>query len=191
MRTGRSVVLTRRERDVLYDSVMLEFTGIDDIPLMLKVRRGAEARELRDQYINAMRLLDDLGCEHVDARDHYPLTMPKGQLVRTIRRHHGYAAGSLKDQAGFLREGRDPETTVEEWADFRAEAGRIVDDDLALMASARRCSRLWARSHRGGARKRCRRRDQGLLSRHCATVCATVHPCFTRARAVESGSVWL
>ena len=60
--------------------------------------------------------------------------MPKGQLVRTLRRHHGYAAGSLEDQSRFLREGRDPETTAEEWADFRDQAKRCADDDLDLMA---------------------------------------------------------
>ena len=49
MRTGRSVVLSRHERDVLYDSVMLELTGLGEVLLMLKARRGAEARELRDQ----------------------------------------------------------------------------------------------------------------------------------------------
>ena len=62
-----------------------------------------QAGKLRDQYIDAMRLLDDLGWDHVDARDHFPLTTPRRQLVRTIRRHHGHAAGSLKDQASFLR----------------------------------------------------------------------------------------
>ena len=60
--------------------------------------------------------------------------MPKGQLVRTLRRHHGYAAGSLEDHADFLRERRRPETTEEERADFRAQAKRCADDDLDLMA---------------------------------------------------------
>ena len=127
-------MLTRRQRDVLYDSAMLELSGLGDVLLMLRTRRGAEARKLRDQYVDAMRLLDDLGWDHVDSRDHYPLTMPKGQLVRTIRRHHGYAAGSLEDQSRFLQERRDPETTAEEWAEFRAEAKCLVDDDLDLMA---------------------------------------------------------
>ena len=60
--------------------------------------------------------------------------MPKGQLVRTLRRHHGYAAGSLEDQSRFLREGRDPEMTAEEWAGVPSRAGRIADEDLDVMA---------------------------------------------------------
>ena len=44
------------------------------------------------------------------------------------------AAGSLEDQSRFLQERRGPETTEEEWADFRAEAKRCADDDLDLMA---------------------------------------------------------
>ena len=134
MRTGRSVVLTRHERDALYDSVALELTGIGDVLMMFETRRGTEARQLRDRCVDGMRLLDDLGWDHVDARDHFPLTMRRRQLVRTIRRHHDYAAGSLEDQAGFLRENRDPETAEEDWADFRAAAKRCADDDLDLLA---------------------------------------------------------
>ena len=129
-----SVVLDRRERDVLYRAVKLDLSGIGDISLMLSVWRGEAARELRDQYVADMRLLDDLSWDRLDPRKSYELTMPRDQLERTIRRHHELAVGSLEGQADFLRESRDPETTEEEWADFRAQAKRCADDDLDLMA---------------------------------------------------------
>ena len=94
----------------------------------------AANRKLWIEYADYVRLLDDLGWDRLDPRESYPLTMPAARLARTIRRLHGSAARSLKDQSRFLREGRDPETTAEEWADFRAQGKRCADDDLDLMA---------------------------------------------------------
>ena len=128
------VTLTRHQRDVLYRAVKLDLSGIGDISLMLSVWRGEAARELRDRYVDDMRLLDDLGWDRLDRRESYELTMPRDQLERTIRRHHELAVGSLEDQANFLRERRDPEETAEEWADIRAQAKLCADDDLDLMA---------------------------------------------------------
>ena len=147
------LVLTRDQRAVLYDSVKLNLSGIGDISMLPAGGRDQEAVELRWQYVlDDMRLLDDLGWDYIDPRESYPLTMPKTQLVRIMRRHQDLAAGSLEDQADFLRKSRDRQTAAEEWSDFRDQARRCADEDLALLTVC--AAVLWAMGEPPAARLR-------------------------------------
>jgi hypothetical protein len=128
------VVLERLQRDILYDAVQLDLSGIAEIAMVLRASRSREAQELHAQYVDNSRLLGDLGWDRLDPRETYPLTVPAEALERTIRRLHRLAADSLEGQADVLRSSRDPEITAEEWADFRDRAKRCADEDLDLLA---------------------------------------------------------
>ena len=79
MRAG-SVVLDRRQRDVLYEQLELSFSWVEDITSPLGggdvAQTLAANRRLWIEYADYVRLLDDLGWDRLDPRETYPLTPP-------------------------------------------------------------------------------------------------------------------
>lgn len=144
-----SVVVTRDERDALYDEIVLELGGgLDDIASSLKHGSGQKVRDLRENAERAMRLLDDLGWDRADDRTVYRLTMAPDQLAIYARSRIEQTEGSLRDSSLTLAEvsaGGDP------WRGSRAHLGaragqlrddvaelrNTVDRDLDLLAACR------------------------------------------------------
>ena len=124
------LVVTRQQRDVLFDAVKTNLTLIGDVSTLLEQDRGFEALEVRRQVEDDMRLLDDLGWGHLDPREAYALTMPADQLARTIRRFEALAAGSLED---FSEDMSELALSEDDRDDLVAE----VDSDLDLMSACR------------------------------------------------------
>ncbi|MBN1608677.1 MAG: hypothetical protein JW940_18760 [Polyangiaceae bacterium] len=124
-------VLNRRERDLLHDEVMLDFTSLGDITVTIKNGNCAEAQGLRQRFEDDFRLLDDIGWNPLDGRDSYTLTMPPEQRERLFRRILDGVDGCLRDFSPELSPNVPPEA-IEEEKRIIEQHRRLVDRDLEL-----------------------------------------------------------
>jgi hypothetical protein len=80
-----TIKLNRRQRDAIYDEVVLDLHGIGDIAIALDGDEYDVARRYRRRFEDDMRLLDDLGWEPDQRdRDEFELTMPAEDLARVV-----------------------------------------------------------------------------------------------------------
>jgi aminoglycoside phosphotransferase family enzyme len=96
---AEEIVLNRKQRNAVYQDVLNRLSAIGDIYILIEQGEHAEARRLRAQFDEELRLLDDLGWAKDDPADSYPLTMPLAQLARVIRRLHERSSGALHTYA--------------------------------------------------------------------------------------------
>jgi hypothetical protein len=89
------VMITRAQRDAIYQMVITHLTGIGDVWLSVKRRDFADAKEMGRKFAEDLRLLEDLGWPEDIERETVTLTMPPGELTRTLARLHKDAAGAL------------------------------------------------------------------------------------------------
>ena len=89
------VTITRAQRDAIYQMVITHLTAIGDVWLSVKRRDFAHAKEMGRKFAEDLRLLDDLGRPEAIERETVTLTMPPGELTRTLARLHKDAAGAL------------------------------------------------------------------------------------------------
>jgi hypothetical protein len=89
------VTITRAQRDAIYEMVINHLTAIGDVWLSVKRRDFPDAREMGHKFAEDLRLLEDLGWSATIDHDTVTLTMPPGELTRTLARLHKDAAGAL------------------------------------------------------------------------------------------------
>lgn len=79
------VMVTAEQRDALYDQLLDRLSGIDDIPLAIKLGNHELAKRLGREYSDELRLLDDLGYGDGDGKP-VELTVPAEVLRRLLPR---------------------------------------------------------------------------------------------------------
>jgi hypothetical protein len=124
--------LTRTQRDAIFEQIAVVFEFAGDLPWMLA--HGSQnmcdriyARDLIDQLVVAVRILDQLGWQPRGNRDGYVLEIDAGvdRFVAAIERD---AVAALEDSRQGLLDGSD---------DIRASARQRIDRDLDALAAAR------------------------------------------------------
>jgi hypothetical protein len=90
------LIITREQRDAIYEIVISHLSAIGDVWLCVKRREFAEAKKMGREFAEDLRLLEDLGWSEIIDRDTVTLTVPPGELTRTLARLHRRAARSLR-----------------------------------------------------------------------------------------------
>jgi hypothetical protein len=116
-----SIVISREERDALYNRIVLRLNGIDAVHLAVEAEDWSTAQRLGEEFSDLLRIVcSDLGWgERADAQ--LPLATPPDVLRR--------AADVLRQAAAFEREGRETE---------RDEAAQEVDEARRLEQACER-----------------------------------------------------
>jgi hypothetical protein len=89
------VTISRPQRDAIYEMVVDHLSGIRDVWIHLERRDFATAKQVGREFAEDLRLLEDLGWAETTDRETVSLTVPPGELARTLARLHSDAAGSL------------------------------------------------------------------------------------------------
>ena len=89
------VTITRAQRDAIYEMVINHLSGIGDVWLGVHRRDFGDAKRLGRRFAEDLRLLEDLGWSETIDQETVTLTMPPGELTRTLARLHKDAAGAL------------------------------------------------------------------------------------------------
>ena len=89
------LIITRGQRDAIYEIVISHLTAIGDVWLCVKRREFADAKRMGREFAEDLRLLEDLGWSETIDRDTVTLTVPPGELTGTLARLHRRAARSL------------------------------------------------------------------------------------------------
>ncbi|HEX7298885.1 MAG TPA: hypothetical protein VF257_07740 [Solirubrobacteraceae bacterium] len=89
------VTISRAQRDAIYEMVITHLTAIGDVWLCVKRRDFASAKEMGRKFAEDLRLLEDLGWSETIDHETVTLTMPLGELTRTLARLHKDAAEAL------------------------------------------------------------------------------------------------
>jgi len=96
------IALTRQERDVLRQEVIVDLIGSDDLGHTFE--RGEPCEHLaamRRRYEEALWLADDLGWEQDDPRDTFYVTLPRERFVAWLHE----VDEALDEALGAAREG--------------------------------------------------------------------------------------
>jgi hypothetical protein len=127
-----TAVLTRAQRDVVFEQIEFAFESAHDLPFMLE--HGSEsgwdrsyATDLIWQLGVAARILEQLGWERRGTRERYLLDVD-ADVDRFVAQIQHYALAALEDSRRGLLE-TDDET--------RAIARRLIDVDLDALETAR------------------------------------------------------
>ena len=77
--------IDRKQRDALFNLVLLELSHMDDLAIAIDRCDEAKAKDCRQQLEDYFRLLDDLGWQYPAAQASFNLTMDQTTLRRTLR----------------------------------------------------------------------------------------------------------
>lgn len=91
------LTITRAQRDAIYEAVVTHLSGIGDVWIVLEGGDFATAKRLGRDFAEDLLLLEGLGWTPSIDRETVPLTVPPGELTRTLTRLHKHAAGALGD----------------------------------------------------------------------------------------------
>lgn len=89
------LIITRAQRDAIYELVVNHLTGIGDVWICVGRREFATAERLGREFAEDLRLLENLGWTPTVDRETVALTVPPDELTRTLARLHKDAAGSV------------------------------------------------------------------------------------------------
>jgi hypothetical protein len=89
------VIITRAQRDAVYELVITRLTAIGDVWLSIKRGEFADARRMGGEFAEDLRLLEDLGWAETIDRETASLTQPLQELTRTLARLHRDASASV------------------------------------------------------------------------------------------------
>jgi hypothetical protein len=89
------LTISRKQRDALYELVVDHLTAIGDVWIELEKRDFANAKRQAREFVQDLHLLNDLGWDETIDSDWVTLTVPPGELVRTIARLHREVTGAL------------------------------------------------------------------------------------------------
>jgi hypothetical protein len=90
------LIITRAQRDAVYEVVMTRLTGIGDVWSSVDRREFATAKRLGRAFAEDLRLLEDLGWTEAIDHEMVALTVPPDELTGTLARLHKDAASSLE-----------------------------------------------------------------------------------------------
>ena len=130
------LIITRAQRDAIYEVVVTHLTGIGDVWMSVDRREFATAERLGRAFAEDLRLLvEDLGWADTIDRETVALTVPPDELTRALARLHKDAAGSL---GTYVSRPKDDEELAERDLAASAALGEIlsllaqpIDDDEA------------------------------------------------------------
>ncbi|HEX7297679.1 MAG TPA: hypothetical protein VF257_01650 [Solirubrobacteraceae bacterium] len=98
------MTITRAQRYAIYEMVINHLTAIGDVWLGVHGRDFADAKRLRRKFAEDLRLLQDLGWAETIDQETVTLTMPPGELTRTLPRRSTVAkALAALERAGMDR----------------------------------------------------------------------------------------
>jgi hypothetical protein len=100
------LIITRQQRDAIYEAVINHLTGIGDVWISVQRRDFATAKRLGRAFAEDLRLLEDLGWAETIDRETVALTVPPDELTRTLARLHKDATGAL---GAYVSQPRDDE----------------------------------------------------------------------------------
>ncbi len=125
------VILTRAQRDAIFEEIEFAFESARDLPFMLEYGADSicdrrDARELIWRLQVAGRLLDQLGWQERGNRDGYVLEVD-ADVDRFAARIESYALIALEDNRRGLCDSND---------EVRATARRLIDVDLDALEAA-------------------------------------------------------
>jgi len=89
------LMITRAQRDAIYEIVISHLTAIGDVWLCVERREFAEAKKMGREFAEDLRLLEDLGWSETIDRDTVALTAAADELTQTLARLHRRAARAL------------------------------------------------------------------------------------------------
>jgi hypothetical protein len=89
------LTITRAQRDAIYEMVVNHLTAIGDVWISVDRHEFATAKRMGREFREDLRLLEDLGWAETIDGETVALTVPPGELTRTLARLHKDAAGSL------------------------------------------------------------------------------------------------
>ena len=112
--------LDRKQRNALFNLVLLELSHMDDLAIAIENCDETKARQLRQQLENYFRLLDNLGWQYPTNQESFVLTMDQTTLRAALQ--------SLSDQAIEVLQ-----MDVEE---LRFTAERRADDATLVLSTA-------------------------------------------------------
>lgn len=92
------MVLDRVQRDALYQFVLTDLVGMGDVAIVIRQGEVAEARRLRYQFEEDLRLLDVLDWQEAGDRDSYELVLSE-ETVRVCGRLQVAATGLIAQAA--------------------------------------------------------------------------------------------
>jgi hypothetical protein len=105
-----SLTISREQRDAIYELVVTHLTGIGDVWITLNEREPATSKRLARAFVEDLHLLNDLGWDETIDNERVALTVPAGELVRTLARLHREAAGALRT---YVSRPKDEEAVAE------------------------------------------------------------------------------
>jgi hypothetical protein len=81
--------ITKAQRDGLYELVRNHIAGIGDIPIAMEEKGDfVQAERLGLQFVEDVRLLQDIGWRPREKRETFELRMPKHELTEVVGRLH-------------------------------------------------------------------------------------------------------
>jgi len=105
-----ALTISRAQRDAIYELVVTHLTGIGDVWTTLENRDIATSKRLARAFVEDLHLLNDLGWDETIDSERVTLTVPPGELVRTLARLHREAAGAL---GTYVSRPKDEEAVAE------------------------------------------------------------------------------
>jgi hypothetical protein len=87
------LIITRGQRDAIYEIVISHLTAIGDVWLCVKRREFADAKKMGREFAEDLRLSEDLGWSETIDRDTVTLTVPPGELTGRSRGCTGVPRG--------------------------------------------------------------------------------------------------
>jgi hypothetical protein len=128
------IAISAPERRDLYEESVFELRGLSDIKLMLNADRPDEARRFGRRFQLVLRLLDDLGWDHSDARERYPLTMDPPDLREVLGYYAAVNCEACDFNANELADlDADRHMSPAERATWRHEHERLLARDARVM----------------------------------------------------------
>jgi hypothetical protein len=100
--TATAIVINRVQRDAIHRHLRASLYALDDIHMYLSDGGHIRARELRREYEDNMRLLDDLGWEDDAPAESFQLTVEPDVLIRVLERVRRKAAADTREHVGAL-----------------------------------------------------------------------------------------
>lgn len=120
------IALDREQRAGIYEVVCNHLSGLNDVWLALEVRGDfATARRLAAEFVEDVRLLEDIGWDREDDRDSFQLTMRPRSLTRLLRRLWEEAEAML-GESSIERRARAEDEESDRWFRVGARACESV-----------------------------------------------------------------
>jgi hypothetical protein len=127
-----TATINKDQREALYELVRNHLGGLGDVWIAMEAKGDyATAERLAMEFSEDFRLLADLGWDREDSREAIDLTMPREDLMETLKRIRGEAEGWL----GGLESDREQRES-EEKVNARFRLARNTCEELLARLGA-------------------------------------------------------